>query len=363
MDNIIFLCSLPYLDNAYTNVLDFDSIESQNRFFEANSKRQLNGNVISDGSREEITLAIPFYELKNYDYLFLIDHNTRKRYYYFIKSKQYKTSASSVVEVELDVYSTYLFDHSILHSFVDRAHVDRWNGSIPTEEVVDEGLPRYDYLITSRETVADFTPSYVITSSEPLGCLTPERLEEVQNSLVDGSAGNGTIGGGADLDQLPESRIVLNSAGRFFIPALGSITATYPKYPLSFVGDSHASCSPNCANCKHTGIDIANSLGTNIYSARAGTVSEVVHEYTDGVGYGKKIVIDHGGGVKTLYAHLNTILVKVGDTVPAASLIGTMGSTGNSTGPHLHWEVKVNGTQIQPDGNNKLPVGYVIPAD
>ena len=356
---MIYLCSIPFLDNSYTNVIDFESLSSQNAYFDTQSTKRIMGNIITDGEREQFTLNLTFQELKAYDYLYMIDPVTLKRYYYFITNKSYKTSTSSIVDVELDVYSTYLFDHQLLHSFVDRCHVPRWNGSIPSNEIVDEGLPIHDYIITGKEKIAEKKPSYVMTSTDPLGILTQEELDNITDAdsspppAVDGGINPG-------VGNITDDKKVTNEAGTFLIPANGTITATYPKYPLSYVGQSHASCSPNCADCKHTGIDIANATGTNIYAAQYGKVVEVVHSYQDGVGYGKKVVIDHGNGVSTLYAHLNTINVEVGYTVAAGSVIATMGSTGNSTGPHLHWEVRKNGVGIQPDGNNKMPINSVI---
>ena len=65
-------------------------------------------------------------------------------------------------------------------------------------------------------------------------------------------------------------------------------------------------------------------------------------------GYGAEIVIDHGGGEQTLYAHLNNLYVKVGENVAKGQAIGAMGSTGRSTGPHLHFEVRTSGVRRNP---------------
>ncbi len=97
----------------------------------------------------------------------------------------------------------------------------------------------------------------------------------------------------------------------------------------------------------HSGIDVANRTGTPILAADAGYV---VMAGRDTWGYGNQVVIDHGNGFKTRYAHLNTILVKAGDVVKKNQKIGTMGSTGRSTGPHLHFEVIYNGVVRNPMG-------------
>lgn len=94
----------------------------------------------------------------------------------------------------------------------------------------------------------------------------------------------------------------------------------------------------------HTGIDIGIASNNNVIAAQAGTV---IHSGWLG-GYGKALIIDHGGGIATLYAHNNTLLVNVGDKVTRSQSIAKSGSTGLSTGPHVHFEVRVNGQYVDP---------------
>lgn len=104
----------------------------------------------------------------------------------------------------------------------------------------------------------------------------------------------------------------------------------------------------------HAGIDFRAKIGTRIRSTAPGTVT------TAGPtgGYGNMVEIDHGNGVATRYAHLSTVLVRVGDKVTADEVVAKSGNTGRSTGPHLHYEVRLNGEAVNPmrflDAGRKL---------
>lgn len=113
--------------------------------------------------------------------------------------------------------------------------------------------------------------------------------------------------------------------GRFIWPTQGALTQAYK--PL------------------HQAIDIARAIGTPVKAADNGYV--VVAGWSN-AGYGNYIVIDHGNGYQTLYGHLSRIFVKPGDVVTQGAVIGNMGSTGNSTGPHLHFEVIKRGIHVNP---------------
>ncbi len=94
----------------------------------------------------------------------------------------------------------------------------------------------------------------------------------------------------------------------------------------------------------HTGIDIGAPLNTNFVAAANGIVTKA----TLNAAYGNMVIIDHGGGVQTLYAHGNEILVQVGQTVSAGDAVLKVGSTGYSTGPHAHFEIRINGQTVNP---------------
>ncbi len=95
----------------------------------------------------------------------------------------------------------------------------------------------------------------------------------------------------------------------------------------------------------HSGMDIAANKGVPIASPAAGTVIESGNFFFSG----NLVYIHHGQGLITLYAHLDTIDVNVGDKVEKGQIIGTVGETGRVTGPHLHWSVGLNGTWVDPD--------------
>ena len=94
----------------------------------------------------------------------------------------------------------------------------------------------------------------------------------------------------------------------------------------------------------HRGIDYMANAGTPVYAAAAGTVITASHGW--GGGYGNQIVVSHGGGRATRYAHLSTVAVSAGQSVSRGQVIGYSGNTGRSTGPHLHFEKIVNGSPV-----------------
>lgn len=101
----------------------------------------------------------------------------------------------------------------------------------------------------------------------------------------------------------------------------------------------------------HNGIDIGASYGTDILASGDGVVTSVT--YNEG-GYGLYIVIYHGDGISTLYAHCSSTIATVGETVKQGQVIGLVGMTGAATGPHIHFEVRENGSPVD-------PLGYVSP--
>jgi len=96
----------------------------------------------------------------------------------------------------------------------------------------------------------------------------------------------------------------------------------------------------------HKGLDIATYLGANVYAAASGIVIYAGWQS----GYGNTIMIHHGCGITTLYGHLEKIIAEYGQNVDKGDTIGLVGSTGKSTGPHLHYEIRINGKRVDPMG-------------
>ncbi len=124
------------------------------------------------------------------------------------------------------------------------------------------------------------------------------------------------------------------SVSGFQWPVGGSVTSGYGYRTHPIFGTRRL----------HRGLDISGSTGTPIAAANGGTV--ILAGWNGG--YGKAVVISHGSGITSLYAHQSQIAVSVGDTVSRGDIIGYVGSTGQSTGPHLHFEIRSNGTAVDP---------------
>lgn len=97
---------------------------------------------------------------------------------------------------------------------------------------------------------------------------------------------------------------------------------------------------------RHTGLDIAGPTGSPLYASKAGRVTRSQCGWNGG--YGCYVIIDHGGGVETLYGHASRLYVSTGEQVSQGDTIAAMGNTGRSTGPHIHFEVRINGRRLNP---------------
>lgn len=128
-----------------------------------------------------------------------------------------------------------------------------------------------------------------------------------------------------------EALAVINDVKLSVLPVSGRITSRYGE-------------SSSIRRSTHTGLDIACSTGTGIKVVAEGTVTFAAYSGS----YGNLVKVDHGNGVETWYGHCSKIYSKVGDKVQPGDIIAAVGSTGNSTGPHLHFEIRINGNTVNP---------------
>ncbi len=129
------------------------------------------------------------------------------------------------------------------------------------------------------------------------------------------------------IESMPE----INGIKLAYLPVTGTITSRY-------------GVSSSIRSSRHTGLDIATEKGTPIQAVSGGTVTFAASNGS----YGKLVKIDHGNNIETWYAHTNKIYVTEGQQVNAGDIIAEVGSTGNSTGPHLHLEIRINGQHVNP---------------
>ncbi len=130
----------------------------------------------------------------------------------------------------------------------------------------------------------------------------------------------------------PGGTVPVGGRGKFGWPVSGPVTSGFGQRCGS-------------SGCRmHSGIDIAAPVGTPVGASAAGTVVAAGNQGA----YGLTVIIDHGDGFATLYAHLSTISVSSGQRVSRGTVVGAVGMTGNSTGPHLHFEIRYGGSPVDP---------------
>ncbi len=128
------------------------------------------------------------------------------------------------------------------------------------------------------------------------------------------------------------------------VAATGSISGMPLSIPVNGSITSRFGARGSSRSSAHTGLDIATSSGTGIRPISAGTVSYAGYKGS----YGNLIIVDHSNGIQSYYAHCSALYVSSGQSVDTNSTIGAVGSTGNSTGPHLHLEIRIDGSPVNP---------------
>lgn len=356
----------PY-DNNYDYIKLFDTKTKQENYF--NSFKQI---IISDEDMYEGYIKEGQTFIINYNYDFLVNENVNyliydngyKIMYCFIIQKEYVDEENTRLIYEVDVMNTFCFDFNLRSSFVERKVC-----SIDEVSDYDEGIELGEHII--EENNKCFNKEYTFFSmwkgfnqqfptfkengemenilTVPFMSIKPYcNIDDVQypvffapmlsyfSAPVFEQEYTPNTGAGEIIGEgiLPS---VTNSLGTFMLPTTGTITALYPYYP---------------SGGAHTGIDIANVEGTKIYASAPGTVT-VINK--GDLSFGLYIRIDHSNGTSSFYCHMSKTIASTGDTVAAGQLIGLMGSTGNSSGNHTHWEIRnASGQHVHPYPDGKL---------
>lgn len=176
------------------------------------------------------------------------------------------------------------------------------------------------------------------------------------NSFTDASISNNSLNTNRKLaieNYLETKRISINSFGYNYLKNNFKITNSHIPTSLPILESGLKRISSLYGMRKHpikkrkllhTGIDFSGVEGTPILASANGTIEKVTYS----AGYGNMVIINHGNNITSSYAHLKSSNVKVGDRVEVGQCIALLGNTGTSTGPHLHFEVRVNGNPINP---------------
>ena len=250
-----------------------------------------------------------------------IDIVSNPEYELKLVDRTLKTNEEEITnEMENEIVVTY--------KYYDIAYKNETMKSVDTieeaKEVVDElkkenENQELDLSIIEKYTINEqevLTSDVEVAKTETKNILT-QKIEEEEKQKAEEER----------INNLPE----INGIKLATTPVTGTITSRY-------------GVSSRIRKSNHTGLDISAKTGTDIKVVAAGTVISAKYEGS----YGNLVKIDHGNGVETWYAHTSKMYVTAGQKVEAGDIIATVGSTGNSTGPHLHLEIRVNGEHINP---------------
>lgn len=224
------------------------------------------------------------------------------------------TQETQILEKLKNEYTTITYKYYIVAlNDENKAYVDTLEEA---EQIVNEIKSEYDgeELDLNLQILTQYTENFAKVKTD-----TIEVAENNVRSKVD------------EIKEKENALAIINGVNLSFLPVTGRITSRYGE-------------SSSLRSSTHTGLDIACSKGTDILATASGTVTFASYKGS----YGNLVKIDHGNGIETWYGHCSKIYVSVGDQVPAGGVIAAVGSTGNSTGPHLHFEIRTNGNTVNP---------------
>ena len=247
--------------------------------------------------------------------------NTEPEYELKLVSRAENTEEKNLLqELKEDVTVTYKYYEIAVQETV----IEKVNTSEEAEELVNEIKEENDSEEINLSVVEKYTQNEEEVTTSDLEVAKENVQETVQTTIE-------------EIEQQKEEEERLNA-----LPSINGIKLAVT--PIEGKITSRYGVRSSIRKSTHTGLDISAVKGTDIKVVADGTVTAASYNGS----YGNLVKVDHGNGVETWYAHTSKMYVKVGDTVKAGDVIAAVGSTGNSTGPHLHLEIRVNGEHVNP---------------
>lgn len=245
--------------------------------------------------------AKPEYELK------LVDRTTETK----------EEEIAETVEQNTDITYKY-YDIAINNQVIDSVDTIEEAEEL-VKQVSNEKQEEIDLSIIEKytEKEEEIQTTELETAKNEIQAKVTKKLEEIQKEKQEEER----------INRMPE----INGIKLAYAPITGTITSRY-------------GVSSRIRSSNHTGLDIAAPNGTPIKVIASGTVTHASYQGS----YGNLVKVDHGNGLETWYAHTSKMYVKVGEQVEAGKVIAAVGSTGNSTGNHLHLEIRINGQHVNP---------------
>ena len=250
-----------------------------------------------------------------------ISLNEQPEYELKLVSRTENTEEKEVVqELKEETTVTYKYYEIAVQENV----VDKVNTSEEAEELVNEIKEENDSEEINLSIVEKYTQNEEEANTSDLEVAKANVQETVQTAIE-------------EIEQQKEEEERWNA-----LPSINGIKLAVT--PIEGTITSRYGVSSNIRKSTHTGLDISAVTGTDIKVVADGTVISAGYSGS----YGYLVKVDHGNGVETWYAHTSKMYVKKGDTVKAGDVIAAVGSTGNSTGPHLHLEIRIDGKTVNP---------------
>ena len=247
--------------------------------------------------------------------------NTEPEYELKLVSRAENTEEKNLLqELKEDVTVTYKYYEIAVQETV----IEKVDTSEEAEELVNEIKEENDSEEINLSVVEKYTQNEEEVSTSDLEVAKENVQETVQTTIE-------------EREQQKEEEERLNA-----LPSINGIKLAVT--PIEGKITSRYGVRSSIRKSTHTGLDISAVKGTDIKVVADGTVTAASYNGS----YGNLVKVDHGNGVETWYAHTSKMYVKVGDAVKAGDVIAAVGSTGNSTGPHLHLEIRVDGEHVNP---------------